>query len=57
MEYDKYDLHATARRALNYIVSMVDPNRDFLPYWLITPLRAMTQNHVCPNRSLLTTRC
>ncbi|QHI69161.1 glycoside hydrolase family protein [Tichowtungia aerotolerans] len=33
--YDKYDLRATASRALHYLTSMVDPDYDNLPYWLI----------------------
>lgn len=33
--YEKYDLHADARRAHNYLTSMVDPAQDSLPYWRI----------------------
>jgi hypothetical protein len=35
MQYEKYDLKADARRALNYLISMVDPRVDYLPYWFI----------------------
>lgn len=35
--YEKFDLQKSAKLALNYITSMVDPNIDNLPYWLIIP--------------------
>ena len=38
MRYDKYDLAATAKRALNYLAGMVDPKMDYLPYWLVNPV-------------------
>lgn len=34
-KYDKFDILADARLVHNYLTSMVDPNYDYLPYWLI----------------------
>ncbi len=37
MQYcHKLDLRDNARMALNYLTSMVDPELDYLPYWLIS---------------------
>jgi hypothetical protein len=33
--YEKFDLVAVTRRARNYLISMVDPEYDFLPYWFV----------------------
>ncbi len=35
MLYEKYDLVRDAKLAHNYLTRMVDPARDYLPYWLI----------------------
>ena len=35
--YEKFDLLQSARLALHYLTSMVDPAYDNLPYWLILP--------------------
>jgi len=37
MRYEKFDILEPAKLALNYLTSMVDKKKDYLPYWLIAP--------------------